>query len=286
MRTSGILKTACLLSIFLIQSAISGGQVATKAFEVVKSGQGKQALIFIPGFACSGQVWDETKVYFEDDYTCYTLTMAGFAGVKPQAHPSFECWKDSIVQFVYSHSIEQPVVIGHSMGAGLAMALAADHPELISKIVVVDGLPCLPALINPEFKAVEKPDCTSHVHQFCSVTDSQFYHMQKISISQLVSDTSKQALILDWSLRSDRKTLAEMYCSFANTDLRRRIKHIQCPALILLAAPFRGIKLAVEEQFKYLPQADIQYSDKALHFIMYDDKAWYVSRLTDFIRKP
>ena len=80
MRTSGILKTACLLSIFLIQSAISGGQVATKAFEVVKTGQGKQALIFIPGFACSGQVWDKTKVYFENDYICYTLTMANFTG--------------------------------------------------------------------------------------------------------------------------------------------------------------------------------------------------------------
>ena len=29
-------------------------------FSVVKSGTGKQAVIFIPGFACSGDVWKQS----------------------------------------------------------------------------------------------------------------------------------------------------------------------------------------------------------------------------------
>lgn len=53
-------------------------------FSVVKSGTGKQAVIFIPGFACSGDVWAETVSVLKDSYTCYVLTMAGFSGVAPE----------------------------------------------------------------------------------------------------------------------------------------------------------------------------------------------------------
>ena len=42
-------------------------------FSVVKSGTGKQAVIFIPGFACSGDVWAETASVLKDSYTCYVL---------------------------------------------------------------------------------------------------------------------------------------------------------------------------------------------------------------------
>lgn len=47
-------------------------------FSVVKSGTGKQTVIFIPGFACSGDVWAETVSVLKDSYTCYVLTMAAF----------------------------------------------------------------------------------------------------------------------------------------------------------------------------------------------------------------
>ena len=41
------------------------------------------------------------------------------------------------------------------MGGGLALALAADYPDLIGKIVVVDALPCLAALSNVSFISKE-----------------------------------------------------------------------------------------------------------------------------------
>lgn len=34
-------------------------------FDVKVSGQGKQSIIFIPGFACSGNVWKETVLRYE-----------------------------------------------------------------------------------------------------------------------------------------------------------------------------------------------------------------------------
>ena len=71
-------------------------------FEVLKTGKGKQSIIFIPGFASSGEVWNETKATFEKDFTCYTLTMSGFAGVKPQPKASFETSSDGARRFINS----------------------------------------------------------------------------------------------------------------------------------------------------------------------------------------
>jgi hypothetical protein len=88
---------------------------------------------------------------------------------------------------------------------------------------------------------------------------------------------------VDWSVKSDRKTFAEMYCDFSNTDLREKIKTIACPALILLQGYFKNVKPAIEQQYKNLGKANIQFSNKGLHFIMYDDKEWYLNQLNDFI---
>lgn len=259
------------------------GQNKSYPFDIKISGQGKQSIIFIPGFASSGEVWNETKSTYEKDFTCYTLTMAGFAGVKPQANATFENWETSIASYIKENKIDKPIIIGHSMGGGLALALASDYPELIEKIIIVDALPCLPALMNPTFKTVEKQDCSAMLNQISSATNEQFYQMQKMSIQRLVEDTSKRELVIGWSMKSDRKTFAEMYCDFSNTDLREKIKNIKCPTLVLLEEYFKNVKPAIEEQYKNLKTANLQYSNKGLHFIMYDDKEWYFSQLNKFI---
>lgn len=274
-----------IVIIFFALTINAYGQENNFPFEVKKTGEGKQSLIFIPGFSCSGEVWNETTSVFEKDYTCYVLTMAGFAGVPPQSDPTFQSWENGIANFIEQFKIEKPVIIGHSMGGGLAMALAADYPQLISKIVVVDALPCLAALMDISFKSKDTNDCSAIISQFTSATNEEFYQMQKKSVPQMLADTSKQTLVVDWSVKSDRKTLAEMYCDFSNTDLREKTVLIECPALILLESYFVNFKPAINEQFKNLKTANIQYATKGLHFIMYDDTEWYNEQLISFIKQ-
>lgn len=252
-------------------------------FEVQKTGSGNQSIIFIPGFACSGDVWNETKAKLEHDYTCYTLTMAGFAGVEPQDNPTFAGWEEGIANFIKNNQIKNPILVGHSMGGGLAMALAADYPYLIKKIVVVDALPCLSAMINPSFKPKENNDCSQIINQITKMSDIEFYQMQENTIRRLVADTTMQDTVLSWSLKSDKETFGKMYCDFTNTDLREKIKNIQCPSLIMLEPYFKNFKPAVTAQFMHLKDSDIQYADKGLHFIMFDDKDWYFNQLFKFI---
>lgn len=259
------------------------GQETTYPFEVKKTGKGNQSLIFIPGFASSGDVWKETTARFEKNFTCYTLTMAGFAGTQPQADASFKDWEKGIAAYIRNNKIDQPIIIGHSMGGGLALAIAADYPELVGKIVIVDTLPCLAAIADPNFTSKENNDCTPVITQLTTMNDEQFRKMQTQAMPRLLADSSMQETVISWSMKSDRKTFAKMYCDFSNTDLREKIKNIQCPSLILLESFFINLKPTIEGQYKNLKNANMQYASKGLHFIMYDDKDWYFNQLTHFL---
>ncbi|MBJ2123978.1 alpha/beta fold hydrolase [Flavobacterium sp. IB48] len=261
------------------------GQTKQFPFEVLKTGSGDQSIIFIPGFASSGDVWNETRVTFENEFTCYTLTMAGFAGRKPQPNASFENWKTGIANYIKDNQIEKPILIGHSMGGALALALAADYPDLISKIVVVDAVPCLAAINDPTFKSKMNNDCSTTVNQMTGMTNDQFYDMQKKTMPSLLADTTKLDMVVDWSVKSDRTTFGQMYCDFFNIDLRERIAQIKCPALILLESYFINLKPAIEGQYRSLKTANFQYATTGLHFIMYDDTAWYLGQLSTFLKQ-
>lgn len=254
-------------------------------FSITKSGTGKQTLLFIPGFASSGAVWNETVAALNKDYTCVVLTMPGFAGVAPEQNPTFENWKAQIVRYIKNEKIEKPIVIGHSMGGALALAIAADFPDLTRKIVIVDALPCLMALTNPNFQANPNNDCTAMVQQLTSMTNEQFIQMQQVSIASLTAETSKFDEIVNWGVTSDRETFAKIFCDFSNTDLRERIKNIKVPTLLLLEPYFKNIASAIQEQYRNLPHAQLRYATKGLHFVMYDDRDWYLKQLTDFSKE-
>ncbi|WP_185147039.1 alpha/beta fold hydrolase [Pseudochryseolinea flava] len=278
------MKNCILIIMVLAINVVLAKASNTYPFDVQKTGVGKKAVIFIPGFGCSGDVWTDTRLHLDKQFTCYTLTMAGFAGTAPQENATFDRWKQGVAQYIQDHNIDRPIVIGHSMGGALALALAADYPLLVGKIVVVDALPCLSALRDPNFKSNPSNDCSPWATQMGSTSDEQFSQMQKMSIPSLVQDQSKYDLIVGWTVKSDRKTFGNMYCDFLNTDLREKIKSITCPSLVLLESAFKPMATTMEDQYKGLATGNIKYADKGLHFIMFDDFDWYMNQINEFLK--
>lgn len=252
-------------------------------FKIQKTGNAKETILFIPGFASSAAVYDETVTKLKNNYTCYQLTMPGFAGVEAKKEASFNLWKNQIAHFIQQEKIEKPIIVGHSMGGGLAMALVAEYPELVAKVMVIDALPCLAALSNPSFKAEENLDCSTNIEQITSMSDEAFKQMQQQASRQMTTLPDKAEQILTWSLASNRTTFATMYCDFYNTDLRSQIANIQVPVYVLLESYFVNFKDAIEAQYEQLPNKTLVYANKGLHFIMYDDKDWYFSKLDTFL---
>lgn len=142
-----------LLFVFCCNNASAQTPDTTPAFRVKVSGNGEQPILFIPGFASSGAVWNATRAMFANKYKTYTFTMAGFAGVPPQHNPTFWEWIDAFGSYMKKHQIQNAIIVGHSIGGLMAMAIAAHYPKRVSKVVVVDALPFLAGLKRPGFKA-------------------------------------------------------------------------------------------------------------------------------------
>jgi len=48
---------------------------------------------------------------------------------------------DDLIEFMEDHQIRNPILIGHSMGGKVAMKIALEYPQRISKLVVIDISP-------------------------------------------------------------------------------------------------------------------------------------------------
>lgn len=272
-----------LLGCLLIIGSLHAQDVPSFSVKVV--GNGGLTAVLIPGYSCSGEVWDGLIAKYSNRFTFHVVTFAGFAGERPQQNPQFKKWIVDLAKYIADKKI-MPVVIGHSLGGVVAMDLAAHYPLLISKIIVVDALPSLSAFFNPSFQPDNEPDCSPMAKQFVSMDNQQFYAQQKYSMYSLLADTSKIEKVVSWAIKSDRNTLVQIYCQFVNQDLRSSLSSIKCKTLILLEPSFKARGEAINEQFKLLPKAisTIRYANKGLHFLMYDDVEWFLNEVGSFVQ--
>lgn len=276
-----------IFKIGLLCAMLSGamGACFAQSFSVQRAGNGKQAVVLIPGFACSGDVWRQTVDVLQDDHTCYVLTMPGFAGVQPEENPSFEHWAEQISDFIREENIDHPILIGHSMGGGLALKIASMYPDLLKGIIVVDALPCLAAIYNPDFQAREVSDdeSTAACAGLPEMGDDRFRRQAYISAMGLTTDSLRYDDLVEWSMSSDRRTYYKMFRDYSHVDLRLDMKRITVPTLVLLEHPFKNMAGMVESQFGNRSNMRLAYAEKGLHFIMFDDREWYIRQVMDFL---
>lgn len=99
-------------------------------------------VILIHGFGGSMWQWEYQQAALSRKFRVLTPDLLG-AGLSDK--PDIEYRPDqllkSLVGFMEALRIQQAVVIGNSMGAGLAIGLALDHPSRVSTLILIDGLP-------------------------------------------------------------------------------------------------------------------------------------------------
>ena len=126
----------------ITRAQASATATAPTSFRVHVTGQGRP-MILIPGLMSSGDTWKSTVARYQDRFQCHVLTLAGFAGVPPIAAPLLATVRTELAAYIRAQRLDRPVIVGHSLGGTLALALAADHPDLAGPLVIVDSLPFL-----------------------------------------------------------------------------------------------------------------------------------------------
>jgi len=292
------LATLCLL----VTLATSAGAETAPSFRVQITGTGRPILL-IPGLASSGDTWTTTVAHLSGRFTCHVFTLAGFAGTAPIDGPLFPTVRRDLAAYIREHHLDRPIVIGHSLGGMLAMALAADHPDLVGPLVIVDGMPFL-AGPNMQVKNVEEARvAVAKMETYMSaMTQAQWdaYATSGVSTRYMVTSASDADTLTKWSAATDRQTLIRALGEAYSVDLREDIAKITSPVLALgtwrgwhdqlaankIVVPKEAFMGSFSEQFAKLPRLHFALHDMARHFIMWDDPAWFFGEVDAFLADP
>lgn len=274
-----------LICIFSFRTATAS------SFVVAVSGQGSP-MILIPGMACSGEVWRSTVDHYNDRYECHVLTLAGFAGVPPVQSDWFvDQVKNELIFYIRENRLVKPVIIGHALGGFIALWLATAEPDLVSKIVVVDALPFLPAAFYPNATpATSAPFANQLRQRLLTQTDEQFRQSQITSFRNLITDTAVADAASVWGQTSDKETVAEVTYELQTIDLRQELEKIRCPVFVIATyiqyAPVQthdGIAALFNQQYALVKNYQLSVSDKARHFVMLDDPQGFHEETNRFL---
>ncbi|HXV97824.1 MAG TPA: alpha/beta hydrolase, partial [Anaerolineae bacterium] len=121
---------------------IDGNVVHYEAF-----GRGKPVL-FIHGWLGSWRYWVPTMEAISDKYRTYALDLWGF-GDSAKSKPRYNVpdYVALINNFVTAMGIRQAPLVGHALGATVALEYAACYPDQVKKIVAI-SLPLTPDSIS------------------------------------------------------------------------------------------------------------------------------------------
>src|SRR5712691_990015 len=108
---------------------------------------GNPALVVLHGFQSNAHTWDTFSQAMAD--TCHVLALDqrghGDTSWAPDGNYASEASVSDIAGFIAALHLAPTVVIGHSMGGRHAAMLAAEHPEQVKKVVIVDTAAEFPA---------------------------------------------------------------------------------------------------------------------------------------------
>lgn len=283
----------CILLAVLFFAGVAQAQSPAIAF--TKAGHGP-AIVFIPGLYCSGDVWKETVDHLKDRYTCYSLTLPGFAGQAPapMSDSLLTVFAAAVTRLVKTEGLRHPILVGHSLGGWLALRIETLRPGLSGGLIIVSSAPFLPALSMGDSITLDSARAVgAQIKHYMGIqTPAQAAAGSRMAIKYMIRDSARVAEVAAMADRSDIPTQAEVMYELFSTDLRPEMGKVRCPVLVLgdwssykaYGATRENTLDKFHHQFALAPKVTIAVNDDSRHFIMYDEPAWFEGQVDAFLR--
>lgn len=289
-RWGGFFAIAVAVAVALCSGQSKAAPVAVQSgVQVDVIGSGRPVLM-IPGLASSaGEVWRDTCAALQPGVQCHLVQLPGFAGAPaaPQ-EPWLPAMRDAVLRYVADQKLERPAVIGHSLGGALALMMAAEKPDALGPLVIVDALPFLAGIRDPNGTEADARKAAAAMRAAPPQPPEQRAAQQQQMAAGMSRTPEGQARIVAMGKASDPATVTLAMSELWGTDLRPLLPRITQPVHVLgswaayatMGSTQESTKAIFARQYQGLAKpADIQMSAAGYHFLMWDDKDWLVGQI-------
>ncbi len=257
----------------------------TFTMDYLRFGKGKDSLVILPGLSVQsvmglGDLIAEAYQVLTEDFTIYLFDRRRDL---PAVYPIREMAQDT-AEAIRSLGLSKVALFGASQGGMIAMALAAEHPELVSKLVLGSSSAHVDAAHFELFarwidlaKAGKARELNLAFGE-ALYPEAVFEGARELLLSQ--ADTFNPA---------DLRRFVILAESLRNFDVRADLARIACPVLVLGAKDDRVLGAeASREIFRHLPERPgngLYLYEEGFGHAAFDTAPDYKERLLRFLRK-
>ncbi|MCA1855244.1 alpha/beta hydrolase [Massilia oculi] len=253
-------------------------------------------VVLIPGLNSSPRAWASTVAALPG-YRYHLVHVSGFAGQPVGGNTEGKVAApvaEEIARYIREAGLKQPAVIGHSLGGTMGLMLAARHPDILSRLMVVDMYPYLgsffagPGATPAQVEAVAGA-MTAAIRK---ATPEQRASNTAATIAGMVNTESMRAGAIADSAASAPDVSARAYHELLVTNLMPELPKISRPVTVLYVQP-KTVPLPAE-QFDYvykaayapLRQVSLKRIPDSAHFIMWDQPQRFQNEVKAFLTAP
>lgn len=235
----------------------------------------KKRLVLLPGWGMHSEMWGPFAQQLASHYALTCIAQL-------PAEATLEAMGERIL---YSLDEEPFYLLGWSLGASVALHLAARYPSRVEGVILMASNPCF--LANEQWPGM---DATTF-HAFCAqiaqnapVTLQRFFALQCQGIEKKseVLDTVKARFAL-----ADGPSLTALMEGLAlleKRDMREELAGITCPVAAILSCDDALIPAAVGEAMQLLqPALQLHFIEKAGHLPFVVEPEACVNILSNFV---
>jgi pimeloyl-ACP methyl ester carboxylesterase len=120
-------------------------------FAYVEQGSGNARLLFVHGWQADHTVWNDVIGELAPDTKSVAVDLRGSgASARARGPHSLERFAADLRELIEALGSGPLVVVGHSMGATVALRLAVDAPDLVSGLILIAPVPAGGAGFSPK----------------------------------------------------------------------------------------------------------------------------------------
>src|ERR687896_213053 len=217
------------------------GAFVSDRITVVTRGQGPD-IILVPGLAAHRDTWASVAATLDDRYRLHVVQVHGFAGFASGANaagPVAAPVAEAIARYIRDARLTGPAVIGHSMGGTIGMMLAARHPDVVGRLMVVDATPFMGVAFGPPGATAEsvRPVADRLRDTILAQPAGSATNMLEQLVASMTRTEAMRPALAQYARASDRRTVANAFHEIIVTDLRPELARVTAPMTVLYVIP-------------------------------------------------